>query len=161
MLIEIEVGDGDVELGWGGRLEVNQEWKEREDVMEGKSYTKTACQSDLRFKSYKFLHNITCERFDGVYGRCKSGINSLLISRWKPSINWQKTLFLMIASTNSTRAAAAKSLFRALSSLKGSVLVARKMNSGRACRSSGRVFSMLSQWRTRTRADGAPSVAVC
>ena len=122
---------------------------------------KTACQSDLRFKSYKLLHNITCERFDGVYGRCKSGINSLLISRWKPSINWQKTLFLMIASTNSTRAAAAKSLFRALSSLKGSVLVARKMNSGRACRSSGRVFSMLSQWRTRARADGAPSVAVC
>ena len=39
MLIEIEVGDGDVELGWGGRLEVSQEWKEREDVMEGKSYT--------------------------------------------------------------------------------------------------------------------------
>ena len=39
MLIDIEVGDGDVELGCGGRLEVNQEWKEREDVMEGKSYT--------------------------------------------------------------------------------------------------------------------------
>ena len=34
MLIEIEVGDGDVELGWGGRLVVNQEWKEREDLME-------------------------------------------------------------------------------------------------------------------------------
>ena len=36
---------------------------------------------------------------------------SLLTSCWKPSITWQKTLFLMIASTNSTRAAAAKSLF--------------------------------------------------
>ena len=107
---------------------------------------KTACQSDLRFKSYKFLHNITCERFDGVYGRCKSGINSLLISRWKPSINWQKTLFLIITSTNSTRAAAAKSLFRAkCRCLKGSVLVARIMNSGRACRSSGRVFSVLKE----------------
>ena len=43
----------------------------------------------------------------------------------------------------------------------GSVLVAKKMNSGRACCSSGRVFSMLSQWRTRARADGPPSVAVC
>ena len=123
---------------------------------------KTACQSDLRFKSYQLLHNVTCERFDGVYGQWKPGINSLLISRWKPSITWQKTLFLMIASTNSTRAAAAKSLFRAkCRCLKGSVLVARKMNSGRACCSSGRVFSMLSQWRTRARADGAPSVAVC
>ena len=48
-----------------------------------------------------------------------AGVNralmSLLTSRWKPCINWQKTLFLMIASTNSTRAAAAKSLFRAVS----------------------------------------------
>ena len=35
----------------------------------------TACQSELLFKSYKFLHNITCERFDGVYGQCKPGIN--------------------------------------------------------------------------------------
>ena len=74
---------------------------------------------------------------------------SLFTSRWKPSITWQKTLFLMIASTNSTRAAAAKYLFRAkcrcLKRLKGSVLVAKKMNSGRACCSSGRVFSMLSQ----------------
>ena len=87
---------------------------------------------------------------------------SLLTSRWKPSITWQKILFLMIASTNSTRAAAAKSLFRAkCRCLKGSVLVAKKMNSGRACCSSGRVFSMLSQWRTRARADGPPSVAVC
>ena len=87
---------------------------------------------------------------------------SLLTSRWKPRINWQKTLFLMIASTNSTRAAAGKSLFRAKCRfLKGSVLVAKKMNSGRACCSSGRVFSMLSQWRTRARADGPPSVAVC
>ena len=122
---------------------------------------KTACQSDLRFKSYKLLHNITCERFDGVYGQWKPDINSLLISCWKPSITWQKTLFLMIVSENITRTAATKSLFRALWSLKGSVLVARKMNSGRACCSSGRVFSMLSQWRTRARADGAPSVAVC
>ena len=56
---------------------------------------------------------------------------SLLTSCWKPNITWQKTVFLMIASTNSTRAAAAKSLFRA-SSLNGSVLVARKMSSGRA-----------------------------
>ena len=58
----------------------------------------------------------------------------LLTSCWKPSITWQKTLFLMIANTNSTRAAAAKSLFRAkCRCLKGSVLVAKKMNSGRAC----------------------------
>ena len=56
---------------------------------------------------------------------------SLLTSCWKPSITWKKTLFLMIPSTNSTRAAATKSLFRA-SSLKASVLVARKMSSGRA-----------------------------
>ena len=39
---------------------------------------------------------------------------SLLTSRWKPSITWQKTLFLMIASTNSTRAADAKSLFSSI-----------------------------------------------
>ena len=92
---------------------------------------KTACQSDLRFKSYKLLHNVTCEHFDGAYGQWKPGINSLLISRWKPSITWQKTLFLLIVRTNSTRAAAGKSLFRAkCRCLKGSVLVARKMNSG-------------------------------
>ena len=36
---------------------------------------KTACQSDLRFKSYELLHNVTCERFDGVYGQCKPGFN--------------------------------------------------------------------------------------
>ena len=122
---------------------------------------KTACQSDLRFKSYQLLHNVTCERFDGAYDQWKPGINSLLISRWKPSITWQKTLFLLIISENITRAAATKSLFRALSSFKGSVLVTRKMSSGRACCSSGRVFSMLSQWRTRARTDGPPSVAVC
>ena len=34
---------------------------------------------------------------------------SLLTSCWKPSITWQNTLFLMIVSTNSTRASAAKS----------------------------------------------------
>ena len=34
---------------------------------------KTACQSDLRFKSYELLHNITCDRFDGGYGQCKPG----------------------------------------------------------------------------------------
>ena len=36
---------------------------------------KTACQSDLRFKSYELLHNVTCDRFDGVYGQCKPGFN--------------------------------------------------------------------------------------
>ena len=36
---------------------------------------KTACQSDLRFKSYKLLHNVTCEHFDGAYGQCKPCIN--------------------------------------------------------------------------------------
>ena len=35
----------------------------------------TACQLDLRFKSYELLHNVTCERFDGVYGQCKPGIS--------------------------------------------------------------------------------------
>ena len=30
--------------------------------------------------------------FDGV-GQCKPALMSLLISRWKPSITWQKTLF--------------------------------------------------------------------
>ena len=34
---------------------------------------KTACQSDLRFKSYELIHNVTCDRFDGVNGRCKPG----------------------------------------------------------------------------------------
>ena len=36
---------------------------------------KTACQSDSWFKSYRLLHNVTCERFDGVYGQCKPGFN--------------------------------------------------------------------------------------
>ena len=36
---------------------------------------KTACQSGLRFKSYELLHNVTCDRFDGVYGQCKPGFN--------------------------------------------------------------------------------------
>ena len=36
---------------------------------------KTACQSDLRFKSYELLNNVTCDRFDGVYGQCKPGFN--------------------------------------------------------------------------------------
>ena len=36
---------------------------------------KTACQSDLRFKSYELLHNVTCDSFDGVYGQCKPGFN--------------------------------------------------------------------------------------
>ena len=36
---------------------------------------KTACQSDLRFKSYELLHNVTCERYGGVYGQCKPGFN--------------------------------------------------------------------------------------
>ena len=35
----------------------------------------TACQSGLRFKSYELLHNVTCDRFDGVYGQCKPGFN--------------------------------------------------------------------------------------
>ena len=36
---------------------------------------KTACQSDLRFKSYELLHTVTYDRFDGVYGQCKPGFN--------------------------------------------------------------------------------------
>ena len=36
---------------------------------------KTACQSDLRFKSYELLHNVTRDRLDGVYGQCKPGFN--------------------------------------------------------------------------------------
>ena len=36
---------------------------------------KTACQSGLRFKSYELLHNVTCDRFDGVYGQCKPDFN--------------------------------------------------------------------------------------
>ena len=36
---------------------------------------KTACQSDLRFKSYELLHNVTCDRFDGVHGQCKPGFS--------------------------------------------------------------------------------------
>ena len=36
---------------------------------------KTACQSDSWFRSYRLLHNVTCERFDGGYGQCKPGIN--------------------------------------------------------------------------------------
>ena len=36
---------------------------------------KTACQSDLPFKSYELLHNVTCDRFDGVYVQCKPGFN--------------------------------------------------------------------------------------
>ena len=36
---------------------------------------KTACQSDLRFKSYELLHNVTCDRFECVYCQCKPGFN--------------------------------------------------------------------------------------
>ena len=36
---------------------------------------KTACQSDLRFRSYRLLHNVTCEGYDGVYGQCKPSFN--------------------------------------------------------------------------------------
>ena len=36
---------------------------------------KTACQSDLWSKSYELLHNVTCDRFDGVYGQCKPRFN--------------------------------------------------------------------------------------
>ena len=36
---------------------------------------KSDWQAVLRFKSYELLHNVTCERFDGVYGQCKPGIN--------------------------------------------------------------------------------------
>ena len=39
------------------------------------SSEKTACQSDLRFKSYELLHNVTCDRLDGVCGQCKPGFN--------------------------------------------------------------------------------------
>ena len=90
---------------------------------------KTACQSDLRFKSYELLNNVTCDRFDGVYGQCKPGFN--VTAHVLLETEHYLALFLMIVSTNSTRAAAANFLFRA-STLKGSVLVARKMSSGRA-----------------------------
>ena len=79
----------------------------------------------------EFLHNVSCERYVVFMASVNRALMSLLTSCWKPSITWQNTLFLMIASTNSTRAAAAKSLFRA-SSLKASVSVARKMSSVRA-----------------------------
>ena len=47
----------------------------RQEVRRSCPSEKTACQSDLRFKSYELLHNVTCERFDGVYDQCKPGFN--------------------------------------------------------------------------------------
>ena len=96
---------------------------------------KTACQSDLWFRSYELLHNVTCDCFDGVYGQCKPGFNFtahvLLETEHYLAENFIFDDRQFEVDTNSTRAAAAKSLFRA-SSLKASVLVARKMSSGRA-----------------------------
>ena len=122
----------------------------------------TACQSDLRFKSYKFLHNITCERFDGVYGQCKPGTNvTAHISLETEHYLAENLIFEDRQYEQHARRRGEISFSSKNRCLKGSVLVARKINSGRACCSSGRVFSMLSQWRTRARADGAPSVPVC
>ena len=91
---------------------------------------KTACQSDLRFKSYELLHNVTCDRFDGVYGQCKPGFN-VTAHVLLETEHYLEENFIFDDEQHSTRAAAAKSLFRA-SSLKASVLVARKMSSVRA-----------------------------
>ena len=93
---------------------------------------KTACQSDLRFKSYELLHNVTRDSFDGVYGQCKPGFSVtahvLLETKhyFVENCNFDDRQYEQHA-----RRRRAKSLFRA-SSLKGSVLVARKMSSGRA-----------------------------
>ena len=99
--------------------------------------------------------------FDGVYGQCKPGINVTAHISLETEHYLAKNFIFDDCQYEQHARRRCEISFSSIVEFDRLSFGSEENELGRACCSSGRVFSMLSQWRTRARADGAPSVAVC